>query len=423
MGGVAVGKRPRHAFVSHAHVDRERADQLVGWLKEVAGVPVWYDSFDLPPGAIIEEVLPDAIESSRSMILLLSKESVARGWVQQEYRAAMNHQTKHRSFRLIPVRLDDVDPPGFLQNYSHVTLPPEGLDPASAAGILKGLYQPFTSIDAVNGRNVFVSRGWHPGDVHLAERVGLTLKEAGLQLIGDAQDQSSWVESRIAQALAGCGAFVAVLPHRPTEPHRTSKYTLREWELAVARGLPCLVVPDPRVQLPPDLAARPGVVTIDADDDSDPGRLTDAAVSLSEDWTTPASSPYVFYATDFGVPGSAMRNWVKDLVEAITTLPCVLGEYVGGQVVQRDILQAVTRSTMVLANISGESPNVYIEVGAACGADLPVFLLRSGPPGRPTFMLRDRQVWDYENDADLLGRVTKIVYPYRRTFLSPERLS
>jgi hypothetical protein len=422
VAGISVGKRQYHAFLSHAHVDKDRADKLVGWLRDVVGAPVWYDSFSLSPGATIEEVLPAAIENSRSMILLLSKAAISRGWVQQEYRAAINHQTQHRAFRLIPIRLDDVDPPGFLQNYSYITLGNDDIDAASAAAVLKGLYQPATSIDPVNGRNVYVSRGWHLDDVGLAEMVCIALEEAGLQLIGDAEDQPSWVESRIVHIMEGCGAFTAVLPYRPLSSHRTSRYILREWEIAVTRGLPCLVIADPRVDLPPDVAGRPGLLQMRSGEMADAGRLAEAAAALAEDWATPNRSPYVFYATDFETESKPIRGLVKDLVEAVTTLPCVVGEYVKRQPVQREILRAVAQATFVLADISGDSPNVYIEIGAARAAETPVFLLRHGPPGRPIFMLRDQQVWDYRTDADLLGRITQIAYPYRRTLVSPERL-
>jgi hypothetical protein len=82
--------------------------------------------------------------------------------------------------------------------------------------------------------------------------------------------------------------------------------------------------------------------------------------------------------------------------------------------VQRDILRSVVGATLVLADISGESLNVHVEVGAARAADLPVRLLRQGRPSRPTFMLRDKQVWNYGSDADLLGRVARLTYPFRR---------
>jgi hypothetical protein len=133
-------------------------------------------------------------------------------------------QTQHRAFRIIPVRLDDVEPPGFLQNYSYITLGEEGLDGTAAAALLKGMYQPVAPIDLTTGRNVYVSRGWHLDDAKLAEIVCEALEDAGLQLIGDAEDQPSWVEGRIAHIMEGCGAFAAILPFRQLSPHRTSNY-------------------------------------------------------------------------------------------------------------------------------------------------------------------------------------------------------
>ena len=136
----------------------------------------------------------------------------------------------------------------------------------------------------------------------------------------------------------------------------------------------------------------------------------------------PIRSPYVFYATDFDEERKPLRLAIKDLVEAITTLPCVLGEYVKGEPVQREILRTVAQAKVVLADITGNGPNVYVEVGAARAADVDVRLLRQGPPGRPAFILRDMQVWDYSTDSDLLGRATRIIYPYRRTLLSERSL-
>jgi len=116
--------------------------------------------------------------------------------------------------------------------------------------------------------------------------------------------------------------------------------------------------------------------------------------------------------------GRALRGLIKEAVEATTALACRIGEYVVGGSVQREILRNVTGATVLLADISGDGPNVYIEIGAARAVDVPVALLRKGPPGRPSFMLRDQQVWDYGTDAELLGRAVRVSYPYRRYFLS-----
>ncbi|WP_410594034.1 TIR domain-containing protein [Amycolatopsis sp. lyj-23] len=414
-----VGKRRFHAFLSHAHVDKQRADELHEWLRDIAGIPVWYDATQMPSGATIAQMLPEAIENSRSLLLLMSEESVSRGWVQQEYHTAINHQTQHPDFRIIPLKLDNVKAPGFLQNYSALTLPPSGIDVRSAAGVLRGLYQPATSIDPVNGKNVYVSRGWHQLDEARAGMVCSALTNAGLQLISDSEDHTSWLEDRIIAEIEGCGAFVAVLPYRPSSAYKTSKYVLREWALAESRGIPCLAVVDERMDLPPDVRDRPGHLVLgDEELRADRGSLDDAIETLSEDWIKPKQAPYIFLITDFDPAVAPLRAVVKDLVQTITTMPCIQGEYIKGDGVQRQIYDSIGGARIVLADISDDSPNVYLELGAARAANVPVYLLRRGEPRRPPFMLRDQQVWDYSSDADLLARVVRILYPYRRTLLN-----
>ncbi len=423
LSAIPVGKRRFHLFLSHAHVDKDRADLLYAWLSNVAAIPVWYDAVNMPPGATIAEQLPEAISNSRAMLLLLSKESVERGWVQQEYHAAINHQTLHRAFRIIPVRLDDVNPPGFLQNYSYVDLPVSGLNIATAAGILRGLYQPATAFDPKGGRSVYVSRGWYRDDSPLAEQICSALEDTGLQLVGDSQDQPSWVEKRVVGLIEGCGAYTAVLPYRPHAPNRTSKYILREWELAASHDLPCLVVADPRIDIDKAGLRLPGLVDLATlNGRAESTALNAAAASLSDDWRSPEHNPYAFYIADFDVDNFQIRQVVKEIFESVTGIPCVLGEYVEGEVVQREILNTIAGSAVVLADISAGKPNVYIEIGAARASNVPLFLLRQGPPGRPAFMLRDLQVWDYQETPDLLGRVLRIAYPYRRSLLTPHHL-
>jgi hypothetical protein len=411
MGEAAVAKREFHAFLSHAHVDKEKVDNLYHFLFEIANIPVWYDAVDLPPGSTIADSLYQAIENSRAAVILLSRQSVARGWVQQEYRAAINHQTQHPGFRIIPLRFDDVEPPDFLQNYSSLLIESGELDSRTAAHMIKALYQPPRGIgNPTQGRHIYISRGWQSPDFELAEDVSRALSNSGLRLVGDAPDQSCWVDGRISRILESCGAFAAVLPYRPTAPHKTSSYVLREWELALKADLPCLVVPDPNVDLSAELSERRGLVkhTDDAE------LLLDYAVGLSEEWRVPRKEPYVFFAADFGLEGKELRTLMKESIEAATGLPCRTGEYIQGSPVQTEIFRMVTNSSVLIADTSGDSPNVYTEIGAARGAEVPVALLGSGKPRRPTFMLRDHEVYDYATDAEAIGRAVRVTYPYRR---------
>jgi hypothetical protein len=417
-GSVAlIGRRPHHAFLSHAHIDKSHADRLYEWLSNVVGLSVWYDAKNLPIGATIAKALPEAIQNSRALILLLSKDSVQSGWVDKEWEHAINHQTQCRDFRIIPVRVDDVVPPGFLGNYSNISIGADALDADAAAGILRGLFQPATSPDLHWGRDAYVSRGWRDRDSALAEDVCGALRDSNLQLIGDSSDQLSFDEERVTRIMEGCGAFAAILPHRPGKLYNTSEYSLKEWKIAAAQKLPSLIVIDERVELPEEAESWPGVKFSSAQraaaDD-----LSDLAAGLSEDWRPPAHSPYVFYSSGFDDDTRTSRTAVKQLVEAVAGIPCVLGEYVQGELVQRDILRSIAAATLFLADISAESPNVYIEIGAARVSDVPVSILRHGPPGRPPFMLRDQQVHHYINDAELLGRVVRIAYSHRRSIIA-----
>jgi TIR domain len=407
----AVGKRRFHAFLSHAHVDKALADNLYHFLSEIAGIPIWYDAVDLPPGATILDNLFDGIENSRAAVILLSQRSVTKGWVQKEYQAAINHQTQYPDFRVVPVRLDDVEPPNFLQNYSNIQIGPDGLDPAVAAHILRALYQPQrANVDPLHGRYVYLSRSWRTDDFESVEAASAALLRAGLCIVGDAEDRQSWKEERIGRIMSGCGAFAAVLPYRRSAQYMTSSYILREWKLAVDQGLPCLVIPHPDVDLPVEMKEQPGL----AAGTDDAGQLHDYAVNLSDEWRSPQHELYVFFATDFGAEGKALRKLITETVTAVTGLPCRIGEYVPGISVQSEILRMVGDALLVLAEISGDSPNVYIEIGAARASGVPVALLRSGPPGRPTFMLRDQQVYDYATEAELIAWAVRVSYPYRR---------
>jgi hypothetical protein len=419
MAEMLIGKRHYHAFLSHAHVDKIHADALFRLLSGVAKIPIWYDAENLPPGATIAENLFQAIESSRAVIVLLSRQSVERGWAQQESRTVIDHQTRYPDFRIIPLLLDNVEPPNFLQNYSSIRIDQNGLDAITVTQIIKALYQPLgTTVDPSRGRHTYLSRGWHPDDLALGSAVTDALSRAGLCLVGDAEDHGGYDEARVAGIMDSCGAFVAVLPFRPklsqAEPHTTSKYVLREWKLAADHDLPCLVIPHPGVELPEEMAGWPGLVAA-ADDAS---QLLYYAMNFAEEWRAPRTEAYFFHATDFDAGARALRTLIKEAVEAATALPCRIGEYVEGASVQKEILRIVKNASMVLADISGDSPNVYIEVGAARAASVPVALLRRGAPGRPTFMLRDQQVWDYAEDAELIARAVRVSYPYRRLLLT-----
>ena len=80
-----VDKREFHAFISYRHFDQDFVNKLDTWLTEDAGLKIWLDRRNLPPGAKIVSYLPTAIENSRAIILILSKKATESGWVKEEY--------------------------------------------------------------------------------------------------------------------------------------------------------------------------------------------------------------------------------------------------------------------------------------------------------------------------------------------------
>jgi tetratricopeptide (TPR) repeat protein len=101
-------------FVSHSSVDKPWVHRLITDLKRY-GVSVWLDENEIRPGDLFVKALEQGIEQSRAVALVVSPESMASGWVEQEYsRAVMLAQRKTDPLQLIPVLRRTAELPGFL---------------------------------------------------------------------------------------------------------------------------------------------------------------------------------------------------------------------------------------------------------------------------------------------------------------------
>lgn len=90
-------------FISYANADRERARQLADRLA-TRGYSVWWDR-TIPPGRVFDEVLQEAIQAARCMIVLWSAESVRSNWVKTEAAEGVARGI------LVPALIDEVLPP------------------------------------------------------------------------------------------------------------------------------------------------------------------------------------------------------------------------------------------------------------------------------------------------------------------------
>ena len=90
-------------FVSYASADRDRARAVAQALTE-QGWSVWWDR-KIPPGKQFDEVIEEALDSARCVVVLWSKASVASQWVKTEAAEAMRRKI------LVPVLIEDVKIP------------------------------------------------------------------------------------------------------------------------------------------------------------------------------------------------------------------------------------------------------------------------------------------------------------------------
>lgn len=104
----ASDERPARVFVSYAHEDKQRAQELVRAL-EASGFTVWWDSL-IAGGAAYALETEQALEHAATVVVLWSRHSIVSHWVRDEAALARDRS------RLVPVSLDGAEPPlGFRQ--------------------------------------------------------------------------------------------------------------------------------------------------------------------------------------------------------------------------------------------------------------------------------------------------------------------
>lgn len=86
-------------FISYASADREHAARLARALED-RGWSVWWDR-TIPPGRQFDEVIEEALDAARCVVVLWSPASIASSWVKTEAAEAMRRKA------LIPALLGD----------------------------------------------------------------------------------------------------------------------------------------------------------------------------------------------------------------------------------------------------------------------------------------------------------------------------
>jgi len=109
-------------FVSYAREDADHVERLLK-LVNASVTQVWIDKSGLKPGDQFPEAILDAIESSKWLILLWSRNSMDSAWVEKEWRHALRLAKP-----IVPILLDTTPLPATLSSVQAFTsLEDEGL--------------------------------------------------------------------------------------------------------------------------------------------------------------------------------------------------------------------------------------------------------------------------------------------------------
>jgi hypothetical protein len=108
MASVPFQKRPDDVFISYSHGNGEAVEQLVRWLREDAGLKVWWDRGRLKPGARLTSALPQGLEGARAALFCVSRSWIASTWCEDEANAAFQERREDSRYNVLALRLDDV---------------------------------------------------------------------------------------------------------------------------------------------------------------------------------------------------------------------------------------------------------------------------------------------------------------------------
>ena len=106
-------------FVSHNAKDKPRVRRLAERLKQ-AGLRVWFDEWTVRSGDIIALKVDEGLEQSRVLLLCISPNALASGWVDLERSTAIHRDPSNEGRRFIPLLLADCDLPDTLRRYNYV---------------------------------------------------------------------------------------------------------------------------------------------------------------------------------------------------------------------------------------------------------------------------------------------------------------
>lgn len=106
-------------FISYTSADRNFVEKLARHLI-VAGIPVWYDQWELSIGDSLRDKISVGIQGAAFLAVVLSKASVQSKWVKDEVYAAMARGDEEQRVMVLPLLIEGCDIPPLLKDKVYV---------------------------------------------------------------------------------------------------------------------------------------------------------------------------------------------------------------------------------------------------------------------------------------------------------------
>jgi hypothetical protein len=184
----------------------------VGRLKsalDAAGVKVWLDKDQIVPGDRFVDALERGIQSSQSVVLVVSEGSMRSQWVREEFHLALNlSDSMKKDIRLIPALMQNVELKGFLGTREFVSFVDDAQFEQNVRRLCLGIHatpaEPVTAVSpAVPKTNDFDEVQYLE---HRMEKTGAAIRKLWQIRIG------APLVSLILAGGAGLGSGVASVP-------------------------------------------------------------------------------------------------------------------------------------------------------------------------------------------------------------------
>ncbi len=106
-------------FLSHNSKDKGFIQPVAEKLRE-AGIKVWFDAWNIPPGGNIPKLVQEGLEASRKLILCMSDNGLGSEWVEFEYSVRRFRDPSNKDLSILPFLLTDCTIPDHLKMLRYI---------------------------------------------------------------------------------------------------------------------------------------------------------------------------------------------------------------------------------------------------------------------------------------------------------------